>query len=63
MARIVEVLEEMVGRFRVRLDGYVPVANLDHLIVETPEPGSLPPWQHEAGGGEPRWLVCGRRPG
>jgi len=34
---MVEILEEMVGRFRARLHGYVLMTNHYHLIVETPE--------------------------
>jgi REP element-mobilizing transposase RayT len=35
-ARLVEILEEMVARFGVRLHGYVLMANHYHLIAETP---------------------------
>jgi len=35
-ARLVEILEEMVGRYRLRLHGYVLMENHYHLIVETP---------------------------
>jgi len=35
-ARLVEILEETVGRFGLRLHGYVLMANHYHLILETP---------------------------
>ena len=36
-ARFVAILEETVGRFRLRLHGYVLMVNHYHLVVETPE--------------------------
>jgi REP element-mobilizing transposase RayT len=36
LARFIELLEEMVERYRVRLHGYVLMTNHYHLIVETP---------------------------
>ncbi len=36
-ARLVEILEEMIGRYRVRLHGYTLMTNHYHVIVETPE--------------------------
>ena len=37
LGRFVEILEETVGRFRLRLHGYVLMSNHYHLIVETPD--------------------------
>jgi REP element-mobilizing transposase RayT len=36
-ARMLEILEEMTGRFRLRLHGYVLMTNHYHLVAETPE--------------------------